>query len=29
MNLREKDDAFSAALGGFALGAVLGLPSTP
>ncbi|CAJ0551663.1 Ff.00g056420.m01.CDS01 [Fusarium sp. VM40] len=27
MNLREKDDAFSAALGGFALGAVLGLPT--
>jgi hypothetical protein len=27
MNLREKDDAFSAALGGFALGSVLGLPS--
>ncbi|KAM0086531.1 hypothetical protein ACKRZS_000951 [Fusarium odoratissimum] len=27
MNLREKDDAFSAALGGFALGSVLGLPT--
>ncbi|GKU17894.1 unnamed protein product [Fusarium langsethiae] len=27
MNLREKDDSFSAALGGFALGAVLGLPT--
>ncbi|KAM3556663.1 hypothetical protein MY1884_004942 [Beauveria asiatica] len=27
MNLREKDDAFAAALGGFAAGAVLGLPS--
>ncbi|KAI1056380.1 hypothetical protein LB507_002054 [Fusarium sp. FIESC RH6] len=27
MNLREKEDSFSAALGGFALGAVLGLPT--
>ncbi|EGX96681.1 NADH-ubiquinone oxidoreductase 213 kDa subunit [Cordyceps militaris CM01] len=28
MNLREKDDAFAAALGGFAAGAVIGLPRT-
>ncbi|ATY63814.1 NADH-ubiquinone oxidoreductase [Cordyceps militaris] len=27
MNLREKDDAFAAALGGFAAGAVIGLPT--
>ncbi|KAF7540221.1 hypothetical protein G7Z17_g12258 [Cylindrodendrum hubeiense] len=27
MNLREQDDAWSAALGGFMMGAVLGLPS--
>lgn len=28
MNLREKDDAWSAAFGGFMMGAVLGMPCT-
>lgn len=28
MNLREQDDGWAAALGGFAMGSVLGLPST-